>query len=387
MSVAPLARADTDGLRALFEQHAALPGDRSPLYAAISRAVASDDETLALMLCAPPLQRRPTLLLAAIHDLLLAGAEHELAAHVPTVAAGRAQVGSSGPPAPGHDAAASSVGPLALKFCREHRDALAHILATRSTQTNEVNRAAALLPALVHAAPAGRPLRLVELGASAGLNLLFDRFAYRYGGGPVVHGRAALSTQPQVVCECAVEGSLPDLDTTPVVVERVGVDLEPVDVRDARARRWLLACVRPDEPDRVRRLRAAIELALRDPPPVVRGDALALLPELVDGSAGAHPVIWHSWVLAYWPAERQRALTATIDALGARRDLTWTYLEQADETPGLPTPVGGDRRSAALVAVTYRAGERTLQRVADASDHLHEMRWLAGAGRSVQRSG
>ena len=95
----------------------------------------------------------------------------------------------------------------------------------------------------------------------------------------------------------------------------------------------------PDEADRVARLRAAIELARRDPPPVVRGDALALLAELVGSPSGAHPVIWHSWVLAYRPPQRRRALAAAIDALGARRDLTWLYLEQPSETPGLPTPV------------------------------------------------
>lgn len=139
------------------------------------------------------------------------------------------------------------------------------------------------------------------------------------------------------------------------------------------------------------RLRAVIELVLRDPPAVVRGDALALLPGLLDGSAGAHPVIWHSWVLAYWPAERQRELTATIDALGTQRDLTWIYLEQPSETPGLPTPASAEARRdpshAALVAITYRTGARTCRRLADADDHVHEMRWLARGGGTVSHSG
>ena len=353
----------TAALRARFEQHASEHGARSPLYAEICRAVAGDDDTLSLMLHAPEHQRRPTLLQAAIHDLLLAGAAHELAAHVPTVAGGRA----------GPRAGARAAAPLALDFCREHRAELARALATRSTQTNEVNRAAVLLPALVHAVPRGGGVRLVELGASAGLNLLLDRFSYRYGGSAAVPGG-------RVTCDCAVRGELPPLYPLPLIAERIGVDLEPVDLRDAAARRWLLACVWPDEPERVARLRAAIVLARREPPTVVRGDGRALLAELVGSASDVHAVIWHSWVLAYWSESEQRALAGAIDELGADRDLTWVYLEQPSETPGLPTPVVAGARhepgDAALVVASYRHGKRTIARLADAHGHLHHMRWL-----------
>jgi hypothetical protein len=341
--------AGIDELRARFEQHVRAYCIHSPLYGEICAAIAGDDEALSLMLHAPAHQRRPTLLQAAIHDLLLAGADHELAAYVPTVAGGRTAGGPAGPPA--------------LAFCREHRDALAHTLATRSTQTNEVNRAAALLPALVHGVPRGARVRLVELGASAGLNLLLDRFSYRYGAAPV-GGGAADAQRPAVICDCAVSGA-PALDAPPAIAERIGVDLEPVDLRDARARRWLLACVWPDNPDRVVRLRAAIELALADPPTVVRGDALELLAQLVGPPSELHPVIW----------------PPPLDELGAMRDLTWIGFEQPGEVPGLPaTTVPGvahDPDDCALMVVRYRRGERTVQRVADADGHARAMRWFA----------
>jgi hypothetical protein len=353
---------DLELLRGRFERLARVEcAQRSPLWAEVCLACAADDGVLELMLCAPTRQRRPSLLLAAIHDLLLAGVPHDLAAHLPTVADGSVATGSA--------------GALALELCREHRHALADVLATRSTQTNEVNRCAALLPALARVTPLDEPLRLVELGASAGLNLLVDRFAYRYdGAGPVG------DTTSRVVCACAVDGALPPL-ALPRIDSRVGVDLSPIDVRDDDAARWLLACVWPDEADRCARVRAAIELAREDPPQVVRGDALELLPELVAGEA--HPVIWHSWVLAYWSAATQRALAVAIDEIGARRDLTWVYLEQPLETPGLPTPaLRGVRHhpdDSALVAVTYRDANRAVTRLADAHPHAHRMRWLAPA--------
>ena len=153
-----------------------------------------------------------------------------------------------------------------------------------------------------------------------------------------------------------------------------------MDLEDRVSRRWLEACVWPEETDRVARLRAAIEIARRDPPRVVRGDGLTLLGELLGGNE-VHPVVWHSWVLAYFTSARQRALAHSIDALGARRDLTWIYLERPSETPGLPTPtvagVRHDPDDSALVAVSYREGRRTVQRLADAHPHARHMRWMA----------
>jgi hypothetical protein len=116
----------------------------------------------------------------------------------------------------------------------------------------------------------------------------------------------------------------------------------------------------PDEPDHVARLRAAIELALTDPPVVVRGDALELLARLAGPDDDLHLVIWHSWVLAYRTPATQRALAEAIDPLGARRDRTWIRLERPSQTPGPATPVLAgvehDHPDCALVTVVYRGG-------------------------------
>ena len=268
---------------------------------------------------------------------------------------------------------------MALSFCHEHAEALGALLSTRSTQTNEVNRCAALLPALVHAVPAARAIALVELGASAGLNLLLDRYAYRYTG----EAAAVRAGQGPVRCESAVDGTLPSLAACPLIAQRVGVDLDPVDVHDEDAVRWLTACVFADQPWRVQRLLAAVQFARRRPPTIIRGDATTLLREL-DGDrlGGAHPVVWHSLVLGYFLESEQHAFTEALDGAGAAMDLTWIYLETPAETPGLPTPQSARRIGGidcALVAVSYRDGRRAVRQLARADAHLARLSWLASA--------
>ena len=178
--------------------------DGGTTYPAICRAVADDDQVLSLLDGAPLPQRRPLLLLAAVHYLLLSGVEHRLATHYDTVADVRGTLFD-----PAGDAAADFTD-----FCQEHRTALEKLVATRSTQTNEVGRCTALLPALCHIAEKygwSEPLSLLDLGTSAGLNLLFDDYAYTYraaaGDETLVAGAAGAA----VAFECSARGDLAHL--------------------------------------------------------------------------------------------------------------------------------------------------------------------------------
>ena len=95
----------------------------------------------------------------------------------------------------------------------------------------------------------------LDVGASAGLNLLFDRYEYVYDPGGAVGGPSP------VRLECGTRGSVPVPPSMPRVVQRCGLDRSPVDVHDAERRRWLEACVWPDQIDRFERLRAALDIA------------------------------------------------------------------------------------------------------------------------------
>ncbi len=244
-----------------------------PLYNEIARSVASDRELLALQHSARPHAHLPPMLLAGAHYLLLDGFEPALA----DVYAGR----SSAPAAP-----------LFRDLCLEHSTALVEVLNTRTVQTNEVGRSALLGPALTWAA-GGEPVQLVDVGCRAGLNLLCDRYRLDYGG----HGVSGPDDSPvRIDCQ-VVTGSPPIAPSLPVIVGRVGIDLDPPDLTDPDDTRWLLACVWPGT-GRFQRTARAIELGRADPPPVMRGDAVERLPEVLAGLGEGRVVVVNSWSFA-----------------------------------------------------------------------------------------
>jgi hypothetical protein len=139
------------------------------------------------------------------------------------------------------------------------------------------------------------PLALIEVGASAGLNLVLDRFAYDYGDGRFVGDRSS-----SVVIPCALRNHVPVPERIPAIVWRRGIDLRPIDVSDEEAVGWLQSCVFFDHADRRDRLAAAIELARADPPEVVKGDLVEEISGLAaDAPSGATVVVFHSAVLGY----------------------------------------------------------------------------------------
>ena len=172
----------------------------SPLYERLSLDIAGDPELLALCAAARPGQPLPNLLFAAVHSLLLGGAAHPLAQYYPT------EMREGAVHAKGDaDVDAGSVDgdpyPLFRAFCLERRGEIEALLATRLVQTNEVRRSACLLPAFVsaeHELP-GHGLALVEIGPSAGLNLLWDRYGYEYRQAAPAAARSDDAAEPGAV--------------------------------------------------------------------------------------------------------------------------------------------------------------------------------------------
>ena len=281
-------------------------GADSPLYARLTEVIAGSEEALAL--AEQSAEATPMVFLAALHDELLREPDDELASYYPTVGGERA-------PDAGLAAALE-------RFCAARADRLAATLATRRTQTNETARCAGLLPAFA-AVAGGRPLAQIEIGASAGLNGLWDHYAYDYGS------RTAGDASSPLRIACALRGpGVPPLDPPPVTW-RAGIDLSPLDVRDPADVRWLRACLWPDQPARHARFDAALAVALaHGPVDVRRGDALALLPAVIEAApAGALVCVFHTAALAYFTREQVAALHRLLE--GVERDVAWVGGEVA----------------------------------------------------------
>lgn len=208
---------------------------------------------------------------------------------------------------------------------------------TRATQTNEAGRTATLLPALMSlpGVADGEPVALVEAGASGGLCLYPDRWAYRWrrpDGSQVLLG----DVESEPVLECRAEGPVPFPDRRPVIAWRGGVDLNPLDVTDDDAARWLETLVWPEHEDRRARLRAATALARADPPHLVRGDLLEVLPGLVE-QAAAHGlvVVQHSAVVAYLDDLDRARFASMMGDLVASGACHWLSNEGPQVLPGV----------------------------------------------------
>jgi hypothetical protein len=350
--------------------------DGGTAYPAICRGVADDPEVLSLLDIAPVAQRRPLLLLAAVHFLLLSGAPHGLAAYYDTVANLRGLA---------YEPPAGDITPVFTDFCREHRAELEALIATRRTQTNEVGRCTALLPGLCHVASLygwAQPLSLLDLGTSAGLNLLFDDYAYTYraedDGAEVQAGDPSSAVMLECASRLGLE-HLPEL-TLPNMAERVGVDLSPLDPCSGDDALWLLACQWPDNPVRFARLRAALDnvRAVADPPRLERGDMVTDIPRVAASMRESGPlVVFHSWVAAYLDEDEQRTLATAVRALGRDRPVHYLYCESPFETSGLPTPpppVPRDGPDLATALVHVGPGAEPV-RLADTHPHGYWIRW------------
>ncbi|WP_284616208.1 DUF2332 domain-containing protein [Aquabacterium humicola] len=301
-----------------FERFARTECGDDPLYVVLCRLLAERPAALALLDAAPRTQQRPNLLLAAIHERVLAGAGGRLAAWFPSAQGDR--------PPDGALAAALD------EFLQREAPTLAAHCATRATQTNEAGRCAVLWPALAQLARAtgGRPLALLDFGCSAGLNLGVDRYRYRHGTAP--WGAVDDPAAPLIDCH-PVGGIEPPALPPACIAERIGIDPAPVDLHDADATRWLQACLWPHDRRRRERFDAAAAIVRAAGWPVRReADCFAAIEPWLDAlPAGVQPVVFNSWVLAYFePAALQRHVAAMRE-LVQRRRIAWL----SAEGPGL----------------------------------------------------
>ena len=203
-------------------------------------------------------------------------------------------------------------------------------LARRSIQTNEVRRSWTLLPCFLELARRldAETFDVVELGPSAGFNLLWDRYRYRYGAGSWCPRDALLELDGEE--RAPVPAAL--LSAAPRVRRRLGIDLEPVDVTTEEGALRLRSFVWPGQAGRMERLARAIEAVRREPPELLRGDAVDLLPGLLAERARDAPtVVFQTAVLGYLGDARWAALRLALAEAGRDGALAFVWTARPAE--------------------------------------------------------
>ena len=257
----------------------------------------------------------PLRLLGAVHRLVLAGDAPELLHHYPTTE--------------GDGDVAAMWAPF-RSLLAERGEQLRPAFA-RPPQTNEVGRSVPLLAGLLVLSQAtALPVWLLEIGASAGLNLLLDRYYYAQDG-------FAWGDETSTVrFDDLWHDGHPPLAHRPVVVERRGCDRDPIDVTNATARLELMSYVWPGQARRFELLRDALELAAQSPPPLDCADITDWLPgQLKERHPGSVTVVFHSIVWQYLSDEERDRIEHVIHVAGERATsdapVAWLRLEPPPE--------------------------------------------------------
>lgn len=323
-----------------------------PVYSALYQAISEDDDLFELSLEVPESQFSVRLLLSAVHYLLLKEPNQPLAAYFASI------VRPARPPA--------GVAEALKRFCMSHRAALVDIVKSRALQTTNPDRAGALMLALHEVAKSsGEPLSLVEVGCSAGLLLLFDRYGYDFGEA----GRTGDPGAEVVISTVRFTGAVPSIPTRmPTIARRVGLDLSPVEVTDPDARAWLLGCSNADQIVIFDNLRRAIDLRARTPLETIKGDALVTLPAVLQEIVG--PVcVFHSRCLYQWPPQAQAALDDMLKHQSAARPLHRIGIEWAQSQPNCT------RKPLEVIHTIYRERDAQTRRLGTIDGA--ELTWFA----------
>ena len=275
----------------------------SPLYERLAGGVRGDDTLKEIAALARAGQPHANMLFGAVHFLLLRGASHPLREFYPTL---------GGTKSPQDEELFS----LFRDFVLQNRPEISALVATRVTNTNEVGRSAVLHAGFRRVAQeAGEPLTLIELGPSAGLNLIWDRYGVRYRRG--TETIAAISPDAGLVIDCELKGEgIPPTGPSPKVAFRLGLELNPVDLANRDDRDWLRALFWPDQVTRLERLDRAVALFHQNRPSIRSGDALKLLPSVLAAAPPGPVCVYHTSVVYQFSTGMKQTLDALLTNAG-----------------------------------------------------------------------
>lgn len=328
------------------------PQNASPLYSHLSLEVAKDRDILAIVAGADLAQQVSNLLFGAVHFLLLGSRQHPLREFFPDLV-------SSARPLQG-------AYPFFRDFCLKNSEEIHQLITSQRVQTNEVGRAACLLPAfeLISRRVERKPLALIEIGASAGLHLRWDKYDYDYGKAGQININNA-----RVKLSCAPVGQqMPPIPNDfPEASSRISIDLNPMDAYDETAMRWLRALIWPEHTDRTQALQQAIDIAQENPVTLLKGDAGELITDVLNqASPEATICVFHSYTLNQCSTEVRMHILALIETFAQQRDL---FRVSQGWFSGQEQPQ--------LELFSYKGGEVRRELLAYCESHGRQIEWLS----------
>jgi hypothetical protein len=339
-----------DGLAGIAERFRSFAKDcegSSELYHFLSIQIAKDDDLLRIAQMSREGQPEPNLLFGVVHYLLIMGKPHPLFRYYPSLDL--------------NFESAKFAFPLFKQFVLDHVDDIVPLLQEKLVQTNEVQRCAYLYPAILTTWQffEGRPVSLIELGSSAGFNLLWDQYQYRYDNGtPIGVPSSSLTVESTFRGECRPNFDLPH----PTIGDRIGIDLNPIDVKNQEEVTWLQALVWPEHLDRKARLSKAIGIALENPITVMEGDAISLLHRVLENVDRSNvPFVFHTWVANQMSPEQRESLLQIIGDFGQRQDIVHIHTNIEPH----------------LHATIYLKGDRIDLPLAIVDGHARWIEWMA----------
>lgn len=277
---------------------------QSPLYSHLAACIAKEPEHyLPFLEAIPPHEQAPNLLFAAIHFLLQREPAAPLARYFSSI----------------HEPVlplARNTSRLFSEYCHQNRERIIPLMRSHRTQTNEVRRGLAIHPAsqVIHCRTEGMPLVWIEVGCSAGLNLIWDQYGYHYTG---EDGQECFAGRKDsaLLLSAQVKGNIqpPVSNAAPKILQRIGIDLNPLNLESEDDLQWLEALIWPEHHGRLASLRKAVSIARKFQLDLRRGDAFSLLPEITtEISADCAPVFFHSYVTQQLTAKERTLLPRLI---------------------------------------------------------------------------
>lgn len=321
----------------------------SPMYEELAYGVSKDDDLLEIASQTNKYQPAPNMLFAAVQYLLLRGINHSLTNHYPVIS--------------GRTRSDESPFPDFRNFCLRHREPVVELIRNRRTQTNVVRRCTCLLPVFsLVSKESGLPLALVDIGASAGLNLNFDRYYYTYEHNQkeVAHW-GMVGSKIHLKSDLRGSGLLPPLSCAIPVASRDGIDLDPVDLTNPDQLLWLRALIWPEHVDRHQQLMDAARELRQSDIQLHRGGAVDVLPTLMSSMPQEHAMVVYSTIALYqFPTEDRKRLTHALLVASENRPIWRIALEGNNPT---------------LSITRYRDGSGHSETLADASPHGWWINW------------